>query len=105
MSKDRTEYHQSLVSPHPHKNAALTAEQRLMNLEHDTISQGDCLRQLVDQNNKYASYLGERIQREQESHLFWLDIRKRLATAGIIGAIGLIGSALIYAAAQWVKNQ
>ena len=89
----KKEYHQSRVSPFPDKNAKLTAEQRFVNLEHDMVSQGDCLRELVDQNNKYASYLDKRMQIERESHLFWLDIRKRLATAGIIGAIGLIGSA------------
>lgn len=98
-------YHQSRVSPFPDKNAQLTPDQRLINLEHDVITQSDSLNRLVDQNDKYANYLDERMSREHESYLFWRDVRKRLATAGIISTVGIIFVALGYAATQWVKHQ
>lgn len=98
-------YYQSRVSPYPDKNVELTLEQRMLNSEFDIVAQGEVLELLVAQNGKYTGYLDEEIKRKRESHLFWSEIRQRLATAGIIGVIGVLCTALWYAFTEWVKHQ
>ena len=92
------------VSPHAGENAKLDTDQRLENVEHDIVVQTDEIRRLVKQNDKYTDYLDDRIKREKESYKFWVDVRKRLAVAGILGAVGLLGAALWYAFTQFVNN-
>lgn len=92
------------VSPYLGENAKLDMDQRMENVEHDIVTQGVAMERIVEQNDKYIEYLDDRIAREHESYEFWKDVRKRLATAGIIGTAGIILSALGYAFTQWVKN-
>jgi len=95
----------------PHKvlkshtaNGAKDTDVRLQDLEHDIVLNTDILYEVLAQNNKYADYLEQRIRHERESREFWSELRKRLATAGIIGAFGLLGAALVYAAKEYMKN-
>lgn len=101
MSK---ELNQMNVNRDPEKNKRLNDEDRIENLESDVIHMTDAIDRLVEQNDKYAGYLEERIMAEKENHEFWLDVRKKIVTSGIWGTILIIGSALLYAAKQWVEN-
>lgn len=56
-----------------------------------------------DRHNEEHEYLRVEIERKKAERDFWLDIRKRLATAGIISAMGLLATALWYGFAQWIK--
>lgn len=98
-------YHQTRVSSTPDDNDKLSTKDRLSNAEHDIVTQHEVMKALVTQNGKYTEYLDDRIKREGESYLFWVDIRKRLVTAGILGTVGIIGAALVYAITQWIKHQ
>ena len=81
----------------------------LMNL---VIEMSDRLRQLEDKmntiplerHNEEHEYIKIEIERKAAQRDFWLDIRKKLATAGILGAMGILFTALGYAATQYVKN-
>jgi len=42
------------------------------------------------------------MERKQAQRDFWIDIHKRLATTTIIGAFGLLISALGFALVQWI---
>ena len=98
------ELNQMNVKRIPQDNEALSTEGRLTNLEADSVHQYDVIEQLVEQNNKYAQYLEQKIKSETQNAEFWIDVRKRIVTAGILGATAIIGSALLYAASQWIKT-
>lgn len=55
-------------------------------------------------HNEEHEYLKTMIEKEAAQRDFWRDISKRLAAAGIIGAIGLLCTAIGYAAIQFVRN-
>lgn len=57
-----------------------------------------------DRHNEEHEYLKLEIERRAAQRDFWRDINKKLATTTIIGAFLLLGSALTYAFAQWIKN-
>lgn len=92
------------VSEDHEANGKKDRDTRLRDLEHDIVLNTDILQEVRAQNNKYAAFLEEKMKHEEASHEFWAEIRKRLATAGIIGVFGLLGAALIYAAKAFVKN-
>lgn len=104
MAPHIKEFSQLNVSKDPEMNRRLSDQRRIDNLEVDMIRVADSMDILIDQNNKYAGYLEERILAEKENHEFWLDVRKKLVTSGIWATIAIIGTAVLYAAKQWVEN-
>ena len=93
---------QNAVSHDPLINAELSDAQRLLNLETDIITVLTVMSSVVSQNNKYAEYLQARINREEQSLKFWQDVKTRIAVSGIWGFIVLLGSAVIFAAKEWL---
>lgn len=57
-----------------------------------------------DRHTEEHEYMRLEIERRKAQRDFWLDIRKKLATTSILGAFSLLGMALLYALAQWIKN-
>jgi hypothetical protein len=104
MSPLIKEFNQMNVNSDPEKNKRLTDNQRIENLEGDVIHMGEAMDRLVEQNDKYARYLDERMTAEKENREFWSDVRKKLVTSGIWGTIVLIATAVLYAAKQWVET-
>jgi len=100
----KPEYHQRRVSDDPEHNKSLSEEERLENLEFDSMGQWIILGRIADQNDKYADYLDKKIKAEEENMKFWRDQRGKLTTAGIIGFVVSTGGALLYAFTHWVKT-
>jgi len=100
-----TEYHQIRVSPEPAINSELSVDARLANIEHDIVGFANVMNELMTQNKKYTRYLDIRIQSEIDSAQFWVDVRKRLAVAGIIGVTSIVGTAVLFTISYWLKNR
>ena len=104
MSPQTKEFNQLRVSSDPEKNERFSDRQRIENIEGDIIHIAGAIDTLVEQNNKYASYLDSRIEAHKENHEFWQDVRKKLVTSGIWGTIVIITGALWYAAKQYIQT-
>lgn len=92
------------VSPFTDQNKGLSIERRVGNLEYDISTQGSILKRLVEQNEQFMDFLTEKKEEAEENHKFWLDARGRLMTAGIISAVGIVGTAVWFAIKHWVRG-
>ena len=104
VSDLKSKYREHRVSDDPEHNHKLEQPVRLANLEHDIVLNTTILGEIVAQNEKYADYLEVLIERENDALKFWSDIRKKLATATIIGAVGLLFTALWFAMKAYIKT-
>ena len=57
-----------------------------------------------EEHNDQHDYLSELIEREKLKKEFWRGVVEKLATTGILGAIGLMLSVVIYAARQFTGH-
>ena len=57
-----------------------------------------------DRHNEEHEYIKIEIERKKAQRDFWLDQQRKIATAGILGTIGLIIGALGYAIKQYVST-
>lgn len=93
------------VSPDTDHNRRLDDNQRFKNIEMDITCQSRVLTELVRQNGRYTEYIDNKISDQKESHEFWMDVKKKLATAGILSTIALVGTVIFYAIKEWIKHQ
>ena len=97
--------HQKMnVSEDPVKNKRLDDEQRRENIEADIVTLCEGFQKLAMQNDRYAEYIDSEIAAKKEKHEFWLDVKKKLATSTIWGAVLLIFTALSFAAKEWLNK-
>ena len=83
-------------------NRKLDNNQRLENIEHDVTFNTQVLYEVLEHNKRYTVYLEQKIKHEEQSVEFWTDIRKKLVSAGIIGVVGLIFTALWFAFKEFI---
>ncbi len=92
------------VSDDPSVNGKLSNKERFEHLEHDLVLNTNILEEVAAQNDKYADYLEALMAREKDALDFWRDVRKKLAVSGILGAIGLVMTALWFAFRTYISG-
>ncbi len=104
MNDLESKYQHHRVSDDITVNQSLPEQVRLSNLENDIILNTSILGLVVKQNEKYAEYLEAMIAREKDALQFWIDIRKKLLTAGIIGAVAILFTVLGLGLKEWITS-
>jgi len=56
-------------------------------------------------HTRHHDLLDRLIEERELRVMFWTEIRNKLATASIMGAFGILGAALLFAAKAWLKQQ
>jgi hypothetical protein len=62
------------------------------------------MQELIDLSTEVHRNQVVLLEERQDSLDFWKDMKEKIATTGVIGALGLLGSALLYAIQQFMLH-